>query len=75
MVISGEVKLIKPDRAIFELLLERIARPAADCLLIDDNEENLSVAQSLGIQTIHFHSAEQLKIELQARGILLGNHS
>ena len=70
MVISGEVKLIKPDPRIFQVLLERIGRPAAECLFIDDAPANIAVAQSLGFQTIHFHDPLQLEAELTSRGLL-----
>lgn len=65
IVISGEVRLAKPDARIFELLLTRIGRPAGECLFIDDSPKNIAVAQSLGFQTIHFQSSEQLRQELE----------
>ena len=37
LVISGQVGLIKPDKAIFNLLLERVSLPAGECLFIDDH--------------------------------------
>jgi 2-haloacid dehalogenase len=64
IVVSGKVCLAKPDPRIFELLLERIGRPAQECLFIDDSPRNIAVAQQLGFQTILFRSAEQLKQEL-----------
>lgn len=67
MVISGEVGLVKPDPAIFELLLERIGRPAGECLFIDDNQANVLAAARLGFQTIQFASPEQLRAELTGR--------
>ena len=70
IVISGEVKLIKPDPQIFALLLERIGRPAGECLFIDDSETNVLVAQQLGFRTVHFQSAELLRAELRRMGIL-----
>jgi 2-haloacid dehalogenase len=70
MVISGEVGLVKPEQAIFELLLERIGHPASECLFIDDHVSNISVASELGFQTIQFLSAQQLDAELQQMGIL-----
>jgi 2-haloacid dehalogenase len=70
IVISGEVKLVKPDKAIFEVLLERVGRPAAECLLIDDSERNIQVAREMGFQTIHFQLPGQLEAELRSRGIL-----
>jgi 2-haloacid dehalogenase len=72
MVISGEVGLIKPDPRIFHLLLHKVARPAEECLLIDDSPTNIGAAASLGFQTIQFHNPEQLAAELSARGLLPG---
>jgi 2-haloacid dehalogenase len=69
IVISGDVGLIKPDQAIFRLLLERTGCPADVCLLIDDHYPNISVARELGFQTIQFTSAQQLEAELQDMGI------
>ena len=72
MVISGEVGVIKPDRRIFQLLLHKAARPAGQCLLIDDSPVNIAAAQDLGFQTIQFHNPEQLAAELVSRGLLGG---
>src|SRR5258707_10310434 len=70
ILLSGDVKLIKPDPRIFQALLERIGRSASECLFIDDSEENISTARSLGFETIRFESPEQLRRELQHRGLL-----
>ena len=70
IVISGEVGEIKPEPRIYEILLERIGRPAGECLFIDDSPENICAAEELGFQTILFQSPEQLKNELQLRGLL-----
>ncbi len=70
MLISGDVRLVKPDHAIFELLLQRMGRPAEECLFIDDLHANIRAADELGFQTIHFQSAAQLEDELQRRGLL-----
>jgi len=69
-VISGKVKMVKPDPEIFEYLLKRIQREAQDCLFIDDTEENIVVAKRLGFETIHFVSPEQLENELCQRGLI-----
>jgi len=70
IVVSGIVKLIKPDPRIFTLMLEKADRPAAECLLIDDSEANIIAARRLGFKTIHFKSAEQLGMALSCLGIL-----
>jgi 2-haloacid dehalogenase len=54
LIISGEVGLIKPDKDIFHLLLERVGRQAGECVFIDDHEPNITTARELGFQTIHF---------------------
>ncbi len=69
MVISGEVKVAKPDPGIFLRLLEVIGEPAEGCIFIDDSPKNIASAGTLGFQTVLFRSAEQLREELSARGI------
>lgn len=69
-VISGEVKMIKPDPRIFELLLEKLGRRADECVYIDDVEANVSAARRLGFRVIHFRSPAQLREELQQLGIM-----
>lgn len=70
MIISGEVRLIKPDPAIFELCLKMVRKPAHECLFIDDSEKNILTAEHLGFETILFRSPGQLKRELQLRNLL-----
>ena len=70
MVISGEVGLIKPDLPIFELLLQRVGRPAEACLFIDDHLPNIETARSMGFQTVHFKSPEGLREVLRERGVV-----
>ncbi len=70
LVISGDVRLAKPDKAIFELLLRRIGRPAGECLFIDDHDRNILAARELGFQAILFQSPQQLETDLRRMGIL-----
>ncbi len=70
MVISGEVGQVKPDPEIFQILLEKIGRPANECLFIDDSITNIAQAQKMDFDTIHFQSPEQLRSELRDRKIL-----
>lgn len=71
IVISGAVKIAKPDPRIFELLLGKIKQPAENCLLIDDSVDNIKVARGLGFATIRLESPEQLRMELVQIGLLL----
>lgn len=70
IVISGEVKVAKPDARIYQHLLARIGCQAQDCLFIDDSRENVVAASRQGFQTIQMQSAEQLRTVLQRRGLL-----
>jgi 2-haloacid dehalogenase len=70
MVISGEVNMIKPDPAIFQLLLEKTGLNASECLLIDDSEKNISVAREMGFLVLHYQSPVLLKNELKQLGVL-----
>jgi 2-haloacid dehalogenase len=70
ILISGEVGLVKPDPAIFNLLLERIGRKAEECIFIDDSPPNIQAAGRLGFNAIHYHSPDQLERELEKLGAL-----
>lgn len=65
VIVSGEVKLVKPDPAIYHLTLERIGCQAQECLFIDDSLPNIETARCLGFHAIHFQSPEQLQAELE----------
>ena len=70
MVISGEVGHVKPDPEIFQILLDRIGRPARECLFIDDAQANIHQAEKMGFVTILFQSPEQLHTMLRELHIL-----
>jgi 2-haloacid dehalogenase len=69
-VISGYVGYVKPEAEIYALLLEKICRPAHECLFIDDSLPNIQQANTMGFKTIHFKTPEQLKTDLIQLGIL-----
>jgi len=69
-LLSGEVKLVKPDLAIFQRMLDKIGRKPEECVFIDDNPANVAAARALNIVTIQYRSPEQLERELQQLGIL-----
>jgi 2-haloacid dehalogenase len=71
IVLSGEELCIKPDRRIYEILLQRLDRPAGDCIFIDDSEKNVAAAREIGMQVIHFRSPEELRLQLRQSGLPL----
>ena len=70
IVISGQEKLIKPDRAIFELALDRFDRKADKCLFIDDRQDNIAAAENLGMAGHHFTNADRLERALRELDLL-----
>jgi FMN phosphatase YigB (HAD superfamily) len=65
---SAEVRLIKPDPAIYEHTLRGLGVRAGETLFVDDREINVLAARELGIHTVQFRSVEQLRRELEAIG-------
>jgi putative hydrolase of the HAD superfamily len=73
-ILSHEVGFKKPAIEIFQKAIEWGSVEPEKILLIDDMKKHVDVAISLGMQGIHFTSADQLKEELyvklnSARGI------
>lgn len=74
LVLSHEVGILKPDRRIYELTLERLGIPAESCVFIDDQEKNLVPARELGMRTILYRNLEQLTSEFERNGVKLNNN-
>jgi 2-haloacid dehalogenase len=69
-VVSGEERMRKPNLDFYRVLLNRYNLAADEVLFIDDNLRNIEAARSIGIESIRFHSPQQLKEALQETGIL-----
>jgi putative hydrolase of the HAD superfamily len=63
---SAEVRLIKPDAAIYEHTLRGLGVKPEETLFVDDREINVQAARELGIRAVRFQSIEQLREELEA---------
>jgi epoxide hydrolase-like predicted phosphatase len=72
IIISAEVRLAKPDARIYQLALERLGVSAGEAVFVDDFSRNIAAAQELGLHTVHFHSPEQARAELES---LLNGHA
>jgi putative hydrolase of the HAD superfamily len=66
--LSAEVRLIKPDRAIYEHTLHGLGISAPEALFVDDRENNIRAARTLGMHAIQFRSIAQLRDDLEALG-------
>jgi putative hydrolase of the HAD superfamily len=64
-ILSCEIKLIKPDAAIFRHTVERLGLRPQETLLVDDRQANIEAAREVGLNAIPFESVEQLRVELE----------
>lgn len=55
MLISGELGVRKPSRAIYRQAADAIGVPAEQCVFVDDLPHNLVPARELGMATVHHH--------------------
>lgn len=67
IVISGQVCLMKPEQEVFEYLLNRFGLSAAETAFVDDHPPNIEGARAVGLEAIHFESAEQCLQALDRR--------
>jgi putative hydrolase of the HAD superfamily len=65
-VISSEVKFSKPDRRIYEILLEKYFLTAEESLFIDDIEINVRAAEASGMKGLITYGSEEISKELAA---------
>ena len=70
ILVSGEVKVIKPDPQIFQLLIERFDIDPYGAVYIDDVEANVAAARPFGIHAIQFTTPAALRAELVRLGLL-----
>ncbi|WP_028331227.1 HAD-IA family hydrolase [Brachyspira alvinipulli] len=59
-IISGDVKMVKPEKSIFEYFLNKFNLNAEECLFIDDNINNVNTALELGIKSVHLKKVDDM---------------
>ena len=70
IVVSGEVKLLKPDPAIYYLALDRFGLRPRDALFVDDRLINVEAAEAVGMPAHLFTTADGLRARLETEGLL-----
>lgn len=71
-IVSGFVKLAKPDPAIYHLLLNTYHLNPRETLFIDDKRENVQAAWDVGMNAVQFLSPAQLEQDLIEYGLITG---
>lgn len=69
-LLSCEIGIDKPDPKAYEILLTHLNLPAQEVVFIDDKLENIEAAKKIGIDGILFENEQQLRAELNQRGVL-----
>ncbi len=68
-ILSYKDKVIKPDRAIYQLITDRYNLVPSECVFIDDIEKNIQAARDFGMSGIVFKSYDQVDEELRRMGV------
>ncbi len=67
---SCELRIAKPDPAIYTYTCEKLGVAPEDALFLDDKPENIAAAHSVGLSAILFSTVEALQSELERQGLL-----
>lgn len=67
-IFSSEVRLIKPDPALYRRALEKLGTRASETIFIDDREENVAGARAVGMTAFRFRSLPELRRDLASAG-------
>ncbi|PNR96315.1 HAD family hydrolase [Petrotoga olearia] len=70
MVISYKEKLLKPEKEIYQLLLNRFNLKPEETIFVDDIVENIQAAEELGIKGILYKDPESLRELFKREGAL-----
>ena len=68
LVWSYQLRMAKPDPAIYLHVLKELGTRPEETLFLDDKLENIEAAQALGLHAIQFSSVEKLRGDLVADG-------
>lgn len=69
-ILSYQDRVVKPDPAIYRLLLSRYGLKARECVFLDDTLVNVEAARELGFYGIHFIDRQQAVKELESLGVV-----
>ncbi len=69
LVFSCVEGVMKPERRIYEITLERLGSKAGQAVFIDDRQDYIRGAKDVGLNTILFKTIDQVKDELIGLGV------
>ena len=66
---SYQLRMAKPEAAIYQHTLKQLGTRPEETLFIDDKQVNIDSAHSLGMSGVLFTNVEQLRADLVAQGL------
>jgi FMN phosphatase YigB (HAD superfamily) len=69
-IFSARVQHAKPDDGIYHCAVERLSLHGQAPVFVDDMPRNVQTAQRLGWRPVQFDTADQVRRQLQAWGLL-----
>ena len=69
-ILSYQDQVIKPDKAIYNLLMSRYQLNPQECVFLDDLKDNIKTAEELGMHTVLFTTKEEAQDELRKLNVL-----
>jgi putative hydrolase of the HAD superfamily len=70
MFISSHYGLLKPEKEIYEKMLQKFSLNPTECFFIDDTPVNISASKELGIEGVVFKNPQLLRQDLRSLNIL-----
>ena len=70
LIISGDYKLIKPDKKFFELAISKFNLIPNNTIFIDDRIDNIQASQELNFKAIHLTDPYQIKEKINEFKVL-----
>ncbi len=70
IVVSGEEKIRKPFKKIYQITMNRFNINPNETIFIDDNLRNIKAARKLNIKGIHFQNPEKLELKFKKLEII-----
>jgi glucose-1-phosphatase len=68
--LSHEMGRLKPDREVFEYVVDRIGSPPAKIVFLDDNELNVTGARAVGLTALRVQGPDEARAALIHLGVL-----
>ena len=67
--LSAELKIRKPDKKLFDYVINDLGLKPEECLFIDDKEKNIKGSEAAGMKGILFENISQFRKELSSYNI------